>query len=341
MSKMATVLNTYAALLKNDDIRLKSSSGGMFSLLADHIFARSGVVYGVAMAEDCRSAVFHRADKSSGIAPIRGSKYLQARLGDTFHKVKADLDAGTLVLFTGVGCQINGLKAFLGKEYANLYCVDVICHGAPSPALWGKYVENIEEKTDRKLKSVNFRCKDISWSDFGMKEITSDNQAIYSSKRTDPYMQMFLSNYCLRPSCYECHAKYIKKADITIADFWGIEKLAPEMNDGKGTSLVIVRSEKGRKLFEAVKNELKYKEVSYEAGVKENPVEYSSVARPAERDVFFDDMKAMTFEDLQKKYVLPEPVSFKRKVKKIIKRLIKGGIFQGEGLIWIMGYYLY
>lgn len=129
--------------------------------------------------------------------------------------LKGDLVSGKLVLFSGTGCQVNGLKKFLGKEYNNLICVDVICHGAPSPALWRKYAIYQEQKNGGKLKGINFRCKDDGWTDFGMKEIckgipNGEMKKLYISKDKDAYMQMFLRDYCLRPSCYECAAKNVK-----------------------------------------------------------------------------------------------------------------------------------
>lgn len=126
----------------------------------------------------------------------------------------------------------------------------MICHGAPSPALWKKYAEYQEKKNCGKLKGINFRCKDDSWTDFGMKEVLTEipqskAKQLYISKDEDSYMQMFLRDYCLRPSCYDCVAKKVKMEDLTIADFWGINEVAPEMNDGNGTSLVLIRTDKG------------------------------------------------------------------------------------------------
>lgn len=220
-------MKTYAAIYNNNEIRENSSSGGIFSALSENF----DVVYGVAMSEDCYGAEMIRVE--GDISPLRGSKYFQAKVGDAFKQVKKDLEEGRKVLFSGTGCQINGLSMFLGKEYPNLFLLDIICHGTPSPKLWREYAK-YQEKKHGKLESVNFRCKDDSWIDFGMKE----NQ-LYISKDTDSFMRMFLRNYCLRPACYECHAKRYKKSDMTIADFWGIENVAPEMNDGKGTSLII------------------------------------------------------------------------------------------------------
>ena len=324
-------MKTYAAYYDND-IRLSSSSGGIFSLLTTSF----DVVYGVAMSENCYGAEFARIE--GDVAPLRGSKYFQAKVGDAFKEVKKDLLAGKRVLFSGTGCQINGLSLFLGKEYPNLFLLDIICHGVPSPKLWKEYVV-YQEKKYGKLYSVNFRCKDNSGQNFGMNERyglkeSEEIKQLYISKDADSFMRMFLRNHCLRPSCYDCHAKSYKKSDMTIADFWGIESVAPEMNDGKGTSLVITRTDKGQELFESIKSELKWKEVRYEDGVRGNPSEYSSVARPATRDTFFADLDTLSFEEMEKKYAADIKTSLlrraknktKRAIKKIVKILSGGGV---------------
>lgn len=327
----------YACYNKDKDVRLSSSSGAVFSSLAEYVLNKSGIVYGVAMSEDCYSAEFIGVTDSEGLTKLRGSKYLQAKVGNTFKSVKKELQAGKLVLFTGTGCQVNGLKTFLGKDYDNLICMDVICHGAPSPALWREYARDQEKKMGGKLKEINFRCKDDSWVDFGMKEVLStipedSVKKFYISKDKDPYMQMFLRDYCLRPSCYECMVKKEKMSDLTVADFLGIKDVAPEMNNGLGTSLVLIRTKKGQEIFNYISCEMKLKEVTYEAGVKGNPAEYKSCVRPSQRDTFFDDMHTMSFEELEGKYAPPIKYSLKtrakRKTKKIMKsmlRVIGGG----------------
>lgn len=320
--QMGDMIGTYAAYSKDEKLRSESSSGGVFSLLAEKVLHRAGVVYGAAMSQDCKNAEFIRIDKEEELSKLRGSKYLQARVGNTYRQVKADLESGIPVLFSGTGCQVNGLRGFLGKGYGNLYCVDVVCHGVPSPKLWSRYVQNIEKEANAKLISVNFRCKDVSWEDFGIKKIDSTHRDMYISKDKDPYMLMFLRDYCLRPSCYECAVKQQKLADITIGDFWGINHVFPEMNDGKGISLVIVRTDQGSELFHCIGTDIVFKEVSYEDGVRENSAEYSSVRRPEERNDFFDDMAAMDFKELENKYAMPAPVSFKKKIKKLIKKII-------------------
>lgn len=297
----------YAAIYENV-IREKSSSGGIFSLLASQF----DVVYGVAMTKDNYECEVVRME--GDISPLRGSKYFQAKVGESFKLVKKDLEEGKIVLYSGTGCQINGLKLFLRKDYSNLFLVDVICHGTPSPKLWREYVKYYERKYG-KLEYVNFRCKVDGWKNFGMQK-----NELYISKDDDWFMQMFLRDYCLRPSCYECHAKKYKMADITIADFWGIENVAPEMNDDRGTSLVIIRSDKGKKMFDSVKSDLRWKEVSYGDAVKGNPSEYSSVKRPVQRDYFFRDLNRYGFKRTAKKYV-DESFSIKRKIKSAIKMI--------------------
>ncbi len=310
-------MKTYAAYYDHE-IREQSSSGGLFSVIASNY----EVIYGVAMTADCHSAEFRRITED--ISPLRGSKYFQANMGDTYRKVKQDLEEGINVLFTGTGCQINGLKLFLKKDYENLLTIDVICHGVPSPKLWDMYAGYRENQFEKKLEYVNFRCKDRGRSDFGMKE-----NNLYISKNSDPFMQMFLRNYCLRPACYQCHAKNMKLADLTIADFWGIEDVAPEMNDGMGTSLVITRTEKGQAIFESIKSKLKWKEVRYEESVRRNPSEYRTPIRPELRDSFYKDLSNISFRKMEKKYApkrrIPITNRLKRIVKGIVKRIARGG----------------
>ena len=313
-------MKTYAAYYDNK-IRMKSSSGGVFSIFANQF----DVVYGVAMTEDCYGAEFVRIglNENDSLAPLRGSKYLQAKVGDTWKKVLNDLERGNSVLVSGTSCQINGLKLFLGKEYDNLICVDVVCHGVPSPKLWKVYAME-QERQNGKICQVDFRCKEDSWKNFGMKE----NQN-YSSKDNNTFMRMFLRNYCLRPSCYTCRVKQNKVSDLTIGDFWGIERVSPEMDDGKGTSLVIVRTKKGERLFDDIKQKIEYKEVSYEDAVRSNSAEYSSVVRPKERDFFFADLETLPFTDMERKYAADAKTSTRKKILRHVKRVVKKNAWGG------------
>lgn len=310
-------MKCYACINKDETVRINSSSGGVFSVMAEKVLSENGIVYGVRMSEDCYSAEFDRVDSADKLYVLRGSKYLQAHIGLTYLRVKEDLDNNKLVLFTGTICQVNALKKFLGREYENLICVDVVCHGVPSPKLWRSYLKSIEKKRD-KIHTVNFRSKRNGWADYGLLL----NQS-YSNKGTNPYLQMFLKDYCLRPSCYNCRAKEDKKSDASIADFWGIESICKDLSDDKGTSLVIVRTEKGQSFFDRIKDQLLTHEVSYEDAKRKNPAEYKSAHYPEIREQFFQDMNTLSFEQLARKYSPSKPIKIMKKhIMKCIHRII-------------------
>lgn len=314
-------LESLACYAKDKTIQLNSSSGGVFSLLATLVIERAGVVYGTAMADDCRSASVVSVQSIQNLYRLRGSKYLQSQTKNTFIEIQNYLRQGRHVLFSGTPCQISALKLFLGQEYEHLYCVDIICHGTPSPELWCKYVDYMEKKFHLKLVNVNFRCKDDSWKDFGIKSNYSGRQ-VYIDRKYDAYMQMFLRNYCLRPSCYVCKAKSYSMSDITLGDFWGIDRVLPKMNNPLGTSLVLLRTQKGRELLQNISDLLVMESVDYSDAVIDNKAEYKSVDRPTERDTFFKDMNRMEFKDFFMKYLYPSP---KLKLK---KSLIDMGIWK-------------
>ena len=318
----------YACYYNDKNVRLHSSSGAVFTALAELVIQNHGVVYGVAMAEDCYSAEFISVEDIESLSKLRGSKYVQAKVGNSFKKVKEDLLSNKTVLFTGTACQINGLLKFLGKEYENLICVDVVCHGVPSPDLWQAYAKFMEQTNNSKLKNFYFRAKDYGWSNFGIKGIFNKNslqeeKEVYVSKKQDPYMQMFLRDYCLRPSCYECIVKTQKMSDITIADFWGIYNVAPELDDEIGTSLLIIRTPKGKHVFERICDKLNFKEVDYYVAVKANPAEFKSSTKPKQREVFFTDLQNLSFEEMCNKYAKPKKTSLVEKVVAKLKTVIK------------------
>lgn len=304
-------MNTYACYIRDDRIRKKSSSGGIFYQLSSHILNLSGVVYGVTMSKDCYFAEFIRVETMEDLPLLMGSKYIQARIKDTYKKVKIDLENNKMVLFSGTGCQINGLKCFLQREYENLLCVDIVCHGVPSEKLWKNYVSYLEKKHG-KLEAINFRYKENS---------TIKKNQMFVSKNEDPFMRMFLRDYCLRPSCYQCVIKDNKMSDITIADFWGIGDIVPEMNDGKGVSLVIARNTKGDSVFHSVEKDCVIKKVKYEDGIKRNPAEYQSAVRPSERNDFFKNLDELSTEEIINQYASDIPISLLGKIKQVIKKL--------------------
>ena len=198
------------------------------------------------MSEDFNRACHIRIDKVTKMHLIRGSKYLQSIIGDSFEDVKVHLEQGIDVLFSGTPCQICGLKAFWGKEYDNLNCVDVICHGVPSYVLWNKYLDYIRKKIKDPISSISFRSKRESWRAFGQEYDTGKKGTLFYSKEEDIFLRLFLSDCALIPSCYECFVKennyYL--SDITLGDFWSINRIDETFNDGNGVSLIIYRKKR-------------------------------------------------------------------------------------------------
>lgn len=309
-------MKTYAGYCTKE-IRENSSSGGVFSVLACYVIKKGGVVYGVRMSEDYYLASYMRADDEEGLIKQLGSKYIQASLGETFHKVKKDLDNKRIVLFSGTACQINGLKGFLNKDYANLICVDIICHGVPSKKLWKQYLIN-REKQIGKCRYLNFRSKDQGWYNSGVKE-----NEIYTKQKENIYMNLFLADICLRPSCYACKCKKNKLSDFTLGDLWGVDKVAPELNDDKGLSVIFLRTSKAEQIFKAIKKQLVCKEITYEQAILDNPAEFESVKMPIARIHFYDDLKLMSFNKFVKKYLETTMYwKIRGKIKRKLRRLI-------------------
>lgn len=311
------VPEAYAVKIKDIDLRLKSSSGGVFSGLANYILQQNGVVCGAAMTSDCKGVEHIIIDKQEDLYKLRGSKYVQSNVGFMYKETLTLLKSGKKVLFSGTPCQISGLRTFLNKEYDNLLCVEVICHGVPSPDLWAKYIDEQERKTGAKIVKVDFRHKKLGWKLFGTRLENSQRKVLYSTLRNDPYLLMFLRDYCLRPSCYNCHAKNFKqRADFTIADFWGIQNVIPEFFDDKGISLVLTHNRKAQEVFDVIKESIEYQKTDCMVALKGNMSMLKSVARPSERDFFFTDMHNMDFIDLSKKYA---HVSLKQRIKNYLK----------------------
>lgn len=307
----------YAAYNKDEAIRKQSSSGGIFTLLAEEILDRNGVVFGASFDKEFKVCHTYIESKDE-LLKFRGSKYVQSSIGDTYKKAKIFLENDKYVLFTGTPCQIEGLKSFLNKDYEKLYTQDIICHGVPSPKVWEKYKEYRNKKDKNELKKVNFRNKDNGWKEYNM-DFEYNRFQYKINHNNDLYMKAFLRNTILRDSCYNCQFKKKNRiSDITLADFWGIEKVLPQMDDNKGTSLVIVNTEKGKELIEKIKSKIMFKQVNLEDAIKYNPSMVSSSTKDKNRDKFFQNIDNMEFDKLISKYTHHNNI-----VKKIIKKILK------------------
>lgn len=308
----------YAVKSRDEALLMASSSGGAFTEFCRPVLESGGAVFGVVMDDDVRGCHFDMAEDGEGIAPMRGSKYLQADARGVYGDVLRVLRSGRRVLFSGTPCQANALRLYLGCDWPNLLVVDFVCHGVPSPWLWAEHVAYVERGAGARMRHVNFRCKEVSWKRFGLAETTADGASRFEPLYRSPYLRMFLRNYCLRPSCYECPAKKTRLADITIADFWGGERLAPDMCDEFGSSLALIRTEEGAEAFRAITDVVEFREVSYTDAIRGNKTEHSSVSRPPERDRFFKDLREIDYERVAKRYAKTLPRDRVRKAKALL-----------------------
>lgn len=283
-------MKIYAVKHKDKNVVANSRSGGVFTAISDE-FITSGAVYGCIMNKNLE-AVHIRSTSALTRDKMRGSKYVQSKIGGCFRQVKKDLDGGIQVLFTGTSCQIAGLKAFLTIEYENLLCVDIACHGVPSPKVWKSYLSYQGD-----VMSVDFRNK----RDFGWRDHTETLTYFNKTKNSKIWTNLFYSGNILRPCCYKCPYKSINHpGDITIADYWGIEKAAPEFDDNKGVSLVLINSQKGEQFYPHIMDKIIFKETRIEDSMQRAFIrpEY----RPKTRDQFWNDFYNKPFKYIAKKY---------------------------------------
>lgn len=264
----------YAAYSKDKYIRMGSSSGGVFSELALGVLAQGGTVFGAAYNEQF-DVVHICVESEADLGKLRGAKYAQSNLGNTFVDVKARLENGRKVLFSGTPCQVAGLKSFLHNEYENLICVDFVCHGVPSPMVWKAYVEYRADTDNggQLPRSINLRSKETGWSRYRYSNAFEYESGIRNvcSSSDSLFMKLFVGDYICRLSCENCPAKgYSRISDLTIGDFWGIWNIEPDMDDDCGTSLILCQSDDGVKLLERVVDKLVIKRVKLEEVSLEN-----------------------------------------------------------------------
>lgn len=310
----------YLCMNKDINVRLTSSSGGIFSLLAECVISEGGRVFGAAYNEEFD--INHiEISKAEDIYMLRGSKYTQSNIGDTYSRVKKYLNNGETVLFSGTPCQIAGLKSFLGKNYENLILQDIICHGVPSPGIWRKYVKYREENSGSKTMKISQRDKTSGWEQYSMNFKFKNGTEYRKTFSEDIFMRGFLSDLYCRPSCYNCYFKSIaRESDITLADFWGIKKVCPEYFDNKGVSLVFVNSIKGEKIFNRIHDKLILKTIDINEAVKYNSSAYKSCTMPHSRKKIMKKMQHKKFFNYVEKYTKK---SFHNKVLSKIKQQIR------------------
>ena len=311
--------NLFACYRKNLVKRMESASGGIFSVLAELIISEGGVVFGAAFDEQWN--LKHIAvDNTDDLIQLKGSKYVQSEIGNSFVKVKELLEQGRKVLFSGTSCQIQGLKSFLKKDYNNLLCVDLICHGVPSPKVWQKYIEEISN--GRNLFKLNQRDKSKGINNAPIIFEFEDGKKFKQKYNDNLYIRGFIQNLYLRPSCYKCDFKGIERSsDITIGDFWGLENYKPDFVDKYGVSAVIIHTQKGLELFERIEDKLSIVDCNnnYEWVTSQNPCVDKSVIVNSNRRAFFNRLDNVSFDKLIKDYTMaPSKKKYYYRIKEII-----------------------
>lgn len=319
----------YAAYSLDNKNHQNSSSGGIFSLLAAEVLKESGAVYGAAFIDGF--CVAHRRT-TKDIRPLQTSKYVQSRIGEAFRLAEKDVQQGKKVLFSGTPCQIGGLYNYLIQrrvDTENLLTVDLICHGVPSPLLWNNHLNSISN--GRKPVSVNFRDKRLSWGGFCLTCRFDDGSEYSVEAGKDSYMKGFFANMTLRESCYSCQfKKESRRADITLADYWGVEKYNPEMADQNGTSAVVIHSSKGQRYMNMIQEQIKSEKVPLPSILAGNHTMIQSVHPHPRKELFWQQairQRFDKFEDIVDELLVPttkERINlWIVKLKRIGKRMLK------------------
>ena len=302
-----------------------STSGGVFAELAENTIGKGGIVFGAAFSEDFKAVKHTAIERKEDIIKLQGSKYVQSGIGDSFLQARQELEKGRAVLFTGTPCQINGLNEYLGKEYDGLITCDIICHGVPAPAVYEKYISELESSACSKSVSVSFRDKTEGWRNYSFKA-EFDNGAEYRKLNVeDPYLRAFVGNLDLRPSCHTCNAKGVNRSsDLTLGDFWGMDNICPEKNDGKGTSVIFANTGKGLDLIAELRESIDIEEIRYEEATLKNSSYFEAAPGNARAGLFMDSINSKSFSNSVERafYVSPVKVAAS-KVKKTVLKHIK------------------
>ena len=315
------VLDGYVAHYRGDDsVWYKSSSGGAFTAITDYVFNKGGIVYG-ATYNDVFAVIHERANNKEEAIKFRGSKYVQSNLRDCFKEIRSLLRDNQNVLFSGTPCQVAGLKSFLGRDYENLLTVDLICHCVPSPRVFQDYIRFIQDKYQKRITQINMKDKTLGWNTFQTPRIYfEDGSSIFNIEDSRLWETIFYSHIAIRPSCHSCRFSTLNRVgDITIGDYWGVEKNHPQFNNVNGASIVLVNSEKGRSAFPDISSHLKYEETDVVSALPDSLV-YSTTPHPY-RDHFWKDYDNHSFGKMIELYY---GVGLKNRLRRKLHFLFNG-----------------
>lgn len=311
----------YLVQIKDEKIRAESTSGGAFTAIAKYVLDKKGVVFGVQYDKDL-NVVHSYVENEADLKLYRNSKYVQSKIGDTFKQAKKFLNEERWVCFSGTPCQIEGLKKYLRKDYEKLVTVDIVCHAVPSPLIWEKYLEVQREKYGNDIKNILFRDKKYYGYKYATMTIQDKNgkDLGYLGVESDIMLRAFFSNICDRPSCYECaFKKRYRVSDFTIWDCFITGLIAKDFDDDKGTTRVLIQSQKAKNIFNEIKFELKYKNIGADLLTKNVHEMFHSVKTNKIRNVFMKDAVQLDAKILFEKHLKDTwKVKFKRNLRKTI-----------------------
>lgn len=299
-NKKNETIEIYAMKNKAENIRKSSSSGGVFYEYAKSILEDAGSVYG-ATYNNFNEIEHIRIDSVESLYKIQGSKYVQSTIINTYEQIKQDLQKDKKVLFSGTPCQIAGIKTFLMRKkinQENLYTCDIICHGVPSPKVFKDYLKKLEEKYNSKIKKVDFRHKENNHTQNIKIDFENGKTYISNYDKKDEFYQLFLKDIILRESCYNCkYTNFDRVGDITLGDFWGVEKTITNFDDKKGVSLVLINSPKGKEIFEKIKGKFEVQKSNKENCIQKN------LKQPCEKPDQYDQIWKSYLEEGYSKLV--------------------------------------
>lgn len=316
----------YAAENKNLEVVFDSTSGGLFSAFADRMYRDKGYVGGAVFSEDYRTVKQYISPDKKDLPRLRSSKYLQSNLTGFFKQVASLLKEGEKVLVCGCPCQMAALRAYLRKPYDNLVILDFICLGINSPLIWQKYLDTFEDRYGSSVVYAKPKSKELGWRALTTKLKLADGQVKYETRYNSAYSRGYIGTHAyMRPSCYECKFRgFPRISDITLADFWGIEKYSKKLEKNLGTSLVMVNSNKGKEWFNKIKDRLNYLPMDFESTLPGNMALVKDATKPSiDREQFFQDVNAMKFTEVAEKYGFFPKVAAGARLKQNIKFVLR------------------
>lgn len=318
------VIESYATKNKDTTIKKQSSSGGVFSALAETVFFNGGAVYGAVFEKDF--CVKHKkAGTAEDLIKMRGSKYVLSDLNNCFFEIKQLLCSNITVLFSGTPCQCAALQTFLkDTSYGGtLYVVDFVCHGILSDKLFHEYIRSLEIKRKSKIVSFEFRNKKYGWIDSGPLIKYQNGQEDHWPLYEDTYMQGYFQGICMRESCYRCQYKNFRSgSDLTMGDYWGAKQLSPELYDSDGLSMLVVNSDNGKNLLELAKNKLILSVLSVETLSKYNQGLYRPFKKGEKSEQFYQLLERTDAITALKKVTEISHVEKMKRVYRKVRRII-------------------